>query len=177
MDKAIIAQVSKILNPFRLGASYPVTGFLQKGFNIKSFMKDIVEWPEDKSGIYFFRLQGCSKNEAHTMLGRKALSEVIYVGRSRKICQRLSGHFKSNKHNAASLVYRITCDKRDSKHKTRESNMGTKAFEKEFDQIRKFLARHVQVSFHFEADPVRQALLEILFSQKFQTTFNEWETH
>ena len=177
MDKVDIRKVSKVLNSFKLGVSYPVVKFLQKGFNIKSFMNDIVEWPQEKSGIYFFRLEGCSKKEARAMLGKKALSEVIYVGRSRKICQRLSGHFKNNKHNAASLVYRITCDKMDAKHRTRESNMDTEAFESEFDKIRKFLARHVQVSFHFEADPVRQALLEILFSQKFQTRFNEWETH
>lgn len=162
---------------FQPAPDYSVASLLEEGFGAGRFAKEVLGWTEDTGGIYFFKLLPGAESKATGILGRSALSPIPYVGRSRKICQRLVNHFKGKGHNSASLVYKITCNKLNAAGQTRDANMDNPAFLEEFETIRVFLANNIRVAFFREENPVRQALLEILFSQRFESDFNEWETH
>lgn len=173
----LMSDLRSTLLSFQFKQDVSVAGVLENGYGAGRLRKEVFGWPKEQGGIYFFKLPMKYARHAREILGITPQSEVIYVGRSRKICKRLVDHFKKNSHNTASLVYKITCDKLNASGGSRSHNMADSKFVKEFDAIRLFLVEHVRVAYHIESEPVKQALLEILFSQKYTSDFNAWETH
>lgn len=137
--------------------------------------KEVFGWSKDRAGIYFV---SCKNHTAlERLIGAGPIRKIFYVGRSNTFSQRIAGHFKEANPNSASLAYNMTIAKLGIMDKTRKQNMDSPPFRKVYEEIVSFLQRSAVVAFHFEENPTRQALKEILFAEKYNTTFNTWATH
>ena len=101
----------------------------------------------------------------------------VYVGRSRKLRQRLSQHIRrSSGHFAASLAFLMA--RRDMKKVkgTREELLEIPKFKRAFDRAKNRIGgmtlRFVEVD-----DPYFQYLFEMYVALALKTEFNKFETH
>jgi predicted GIY-YIG superfamily endonuclease len=116
------------------------------------------------SGVYLF-----SEGDAH-----------LYVGRTRRLRRRLIEH-SSPQLLDAPFAFRLarqevgktvaTYTKQDSRRTLRTDPTFRAAYRSAIDRIRSMDIRYVE-----EADPVRQALLEIYVSVVTQSPYNEFKT-
>lgn len=120
-----------------------------------------------KEGIYLF-----SEGRNH-----------LYVGRSRDIRGRVARHsWPSATHRMAAFAFRLAREVTgylDASYKTEGSRsklMQYPDFRAAFDKA-KTRIRKMDVRFVEEADPVRQALLEIYVAVNLRTPYNDFRTH
>ena len=157
-------------------AWYPMALYSEPAKASAAFYKEILGWNSDKSGIYFFRTKSCREFNQHTGLAIKR--RLFYVGRAGKIARRLNRHLQVVSANSASLVYKITAQALNRTHIARNTNMQDEAgFRRHFVSNQAFLRDTCEMSYFECQNDYRQALLEILFSLRFRTPFNEWKTH
>src|SRR5205807_3657470 len=120
-----------------------------------------------KRGIYLF-----SEGDRH-----------LYVGRTNRIRQRLAGHCRpSSNHFCATFAFRIAREETGSL-KAAYSSMGSRGnlvrdltFGPAFVEAKARIA-NMDVRFVEEANPVRQALLEIYVAVTLETPYNDFENH
>jgi predicted GIY-YIG superfamily endonuclease len=108
----------------------------------------------------------------------------LYVGRSNTVKKRIGRHSRpSATHKMASFAFRIARKKTGNMTPTYKKGEGSRdalmndakfvaAFEDAKARIRKMNLRFVE-----EADPVRQALLEIYVAIALDTPYNEFDNH
>jgi uncharacterized protein (UPF0297 family) len=108
----------------------------------------------------------------------------LYVGRSNTIRKRIGRHSRpSATHNMASFAFRIARKKTGNLKPSYKKGEGSRialmsdakfvaAFDDAKTRIRKMNLRFVE-----EADPVRQALLEIYVAIALDTPYNEFDNH
>ena len=120
-----------------------------------------------KEGIYLF-----SEGRNH-----------LYVGRSRDIRGRIARHSRPGAtHRMAAFAFRLAREVTgylDASYKTEGSRselMQYPDFRAAFDKA-KTRIRKMDVRFVEEADPVRQALLEIYVAVSLRTPYNDFRTH
>lgn len=120
-----------------------------------------------KEGIYLF-----SEDQEH-----------LYVGRSRDIRGRIARHSRPGAtHRMAAFAFRLAreatgyLDASYKKEGSRSKLMQDPDFLDAFDQA-KTRIREMDVRFVEEANPVRQALLEIYVAVSLQTPYNDFRTH
>ena len=120
-----------------------------------------------KEGVYLF-----SEDREH-----------LYVGRSKDIRGRIGRHcLPGATHRMAAFAFRLareTTGRLDASYKqegSRRELMQDPAFRAAFDQA-KTRIREMDVRFVEEADPVRQALLEIYVAVSLETPYNDFRTH
>ena len=120
-----------------------------------------------KEGIYLF-----SEDRKH-----------LYVGRSRDIRGRIARHSRPGAtHRMAAFAFRLareTTDNLDASYKTEGSRselIQYPDFRAAFDKA-KTRIREMDVRFVEEANPVRQALLEIYVAVSLRTPYNDFRTH
>ena len=120
-----------------------------------------------KEGIYLF-----SEGRNH-----------LYVGRSRGIRGRIARHSRPGAtHRMAAFAFRLAREVTghlDASYKTEGSRsklMQYPDFRAAFDKA-KTRIRKMDVRFVEEADPVRQALLEIYVAVNLRTPYNDFRTH
>ncbi len=120
-----------------------------------------------KEGIYLF-----SESRNH-----------LYVGRSRDIRGRIARHSRPGAtHRMAAFAFRLAREVTghlDASYKTEGSRselMQYPDFRAAFDKA-KTRIRKMDVRFVEEADPVRQALLEIYVAVSLRTPYNDFRTH
>jgi len=154
---------------------YPLAHLAQSGQGVSTFRRKILGWESEQSGIYFFRCKNLSDFKKAT--GITPRKRLFYVGRSGKIVSRINGHISSPSHYSASLVYLMTTMSRHKHLNNRAANMNVEGFRNRFRAIQKFLRHECEMSYYLCPNNEKQALLEILFSLKFRTQFNEWKTH
>lgn len=94
-------------------------------------------------------------------------NQVIYVGISQKVIQRLIQHTKGINHNQASLAYKIA--KKQSGH-----NGGRR--ELALDRGKEFL-QECTFAFMKLTNPVERNLFEAFLIMHYKTKFNDFETH
>lgn len=110
-------------------------------------------------------------------------SDSIYVGRSRRLRQRLQEHVRHKAgHNQASFAFllarEMTGNKTASYQETgsRDDLLRNPAFEQAFreakDRIRKMQLRFVE-----EPHPVRQCLLEVYVATAVEARYNDFDSH
>ena len=128
-----------------------------------------VSLPKDmpKEGIYLF-----SEGRNH-----------LYVGRSRDIRGRIARHSRPGAtHRMAAFAFQLAREVTghlDASYKTKGSRselMQHPDFRAAFDKA-KTRIRKMDVRFVEEADPVRQALLEIYVAVNLRTPYNDFRTH
>jgi hypothetical protein len=119
------------------------------------------------SGIYLW-----TENEHH-----------IYVGRSRRMKQRLQEHARpSSGHNQASFAFLLARDATGmtepsySPTGSRDQLLQDASFKTAFDDAKKRL-RQMHIRFVEELDPVRQCLLEVYAATVLMTRYNSFESH
>lgn len=120
-----------------------------------------------KEGIYLF-----SEDQEH-----------LYVGRSRDIRGRIARHSQPGAtHRMAAFAFRLAreatgyLDASYKKEGSRSKLMQDPDFLAAFDQA-KTRIREMDVRFVEEANPIRQALLEIYVATSLQTPYNDFSTH
>ncbi len=155
---------------------YPMALYSEPGKASAAFYKEVLGWNNDKSGIYFFRTKSCRDFEHHT--GLTIRRRLFYVGRAGKIARRLNRHLQVANANSASLVYKITAQALNRTQIGRNANMQDEdGFRLQFVSNQSFLRNTCEMTYIECPNDHRQALLEILFSLRFKTPFNEWKTH
>lgn len=120
-----------------------------------------------KSGIYWLSERGDS----------------IYVGRSRRIRQRLQEHIRpSSDHNQASLAFLLAREKTgrlDATYRTADSRaslLKEPSFLAEF-KLAKNRIGEMDVRFVEETHPVRQCLLEVYVATVVKARYNDFDSH
>src|SRR3989339_1257184 len=100
----------------------------------------------------------------------------FYVGISRSVVKRLTQHVKGKTHFAASLAYRMACDRRP--HTLRRTfAMQDMQFQKEFNRA-KMEIQSMDVAVIEINDPVELYLFEVFCAMQFGTCrFNTFTTH
>jgi predicted GIY-YIG superfamily endonuclease len=109
--------------------------------------------------------------------------QAWYVGRSNRMRQRLQQHCRrSAEHNTAPFAFRLAREVTDKTRATYSQKDSRAALEKDphfqavfrtqKERIGKMDLRYVQ-----EADPVRQALLEIYVALASRAKYNDFDTH
>lgn len=155
---------------------YPLSAYSQPGKAAGAFYKETLGWESDKSGIYFLRAKRMTEFEASTGLSLKR--RLFYIGRAGQIARRLNRHLQVVNHNSASLVYKITAKSLDRSDKRRNDNMSDlDSFLPAFQATQRYLRDQCEMTYFLCDNDSRQALLEILFSLRFRTEFNDWKTH
>ena len=107
----------------------------------------------------------------------------LYVGRSNRIRKRLHGHCRlSSDHNSATFAFRIareetgnrtaTYSTEGSRGELERDSVFAKAFSKAKTRVRAMDIRYIA-----EADPMRQALLEMYVALSLETPFNDFDNH
>jgi hypothetical protein len=105
----------------------------------------------------------------------------LYAGRSNQIKQRLRAH-ASRSHRKAAFAFRLAREETGRKRPTykpqgsREALMRDPAFAAAFARALSRI-RRMEVRFIEEADPTRQALLEIYVATALGTPYNDFDTH
>ncbi len=107
----------------------------------------------------------------------------LYVGRSRKLRKRLRQHsIASAQHNQAVFAFKLARETTGrlaaaySATGSRIALCAEPAFAEAFQQA-KARVRNMDLRFVEEADPTRQALLEIYASVVLRTKYNDFDTH
>jgi predicted GIY-YIG superfamily endonuclease len=107
----------------------------------------------------------------------------LYVGRTRKLRQRLRQHSVAGaQHNQAVFAFKLAREMTGqmaaaySKAGSRAALCAEPAFAQAFHEA-KARVRRMDLRFVEEADPTRQALLEIYASVVLRTKYNDFETH
>ena len=155
---------------------YPLSSYSVPGKAAGAFYKETLGWASDNSGLYFLRAKRASDFEAFTGVPLKR--RLFYVGRAGQISRRLNRHLQVVNHNSASLVYKITAKSLDRNHMTRNDNMSdVEGFLPAFQATQRYLRDHCEMTYFLCDNDHRQAILEILFSLRFRTEFNDWRTH
>ena len=110
-------------------------------------------------------------------------SRPLYVGRTRKLRQRLRNHCGSaSGHNQAVFAFKLAREATGrmkagySKHDSREVLIANADFSSAFVAA-KARIRRMELRFVEEKDPLSQALLEIYASYVLRTPYNDFETH
>jgi predicted GIY-YIG superfamily endonuclease len=119
------------------------------------------------AGIYLF-----SENDKH-----------LYVGRSNRIRQRLQEHCRpSSSHNTAPFAFRLAREatgKLNASYVEKDSRGHLESqpeFKVAFTEAKHRVGR-MQVRFVSEADPLRQALIEMYVSICLETPYNDFDNH
>lgn len=118
-------------------------------------------------GIYLF-----SENDLH-----------LYVGRSNRLRKRLQDHCRpSSGHNSATFAFSIarretgnltaTYSKCGSRSELEKDPKFAEAFSRAKSRVREMDVRYVE-----EADPMRQALLEMYVALSVESPFNDFDNH
>jgi predicted GIY-YIG superfamily endonuclease len=107
----------------------------------------------------------------------------LYVGRTRKLRQRLRQHSVAGaQHNQAVFAFKLAREMTGriaaaySVAGSRAALCAERAFGEAFKQA-KAQVRNMDLRFVEEADPTRQALLEIYVSVVLRTKYNDFDTH
>lgn len=107
----------------------------------------------------------------------------IYVGRSRRIRQRLQEHVRpSSGHNQASFAFLMArqetgmTDASYSPAGSRAQLLNDPIFKETFDTAKQRLAK-MELRFVEETHPVRQCLLEVYVATALKTPFNDFASH
>jgi len=107
----------------------------------------------------------------------------LYVGRTRNLRRRLRQHsVAGSKHNHAVFAFKLAREKTNRLTAT-YSRIGSRtalAADVEFGEaftLAKTRVRNMDLRFVEEADPTRQALLEIYASVVLRTKYNDFDTH
>ena len=154
---------------------YALDSFSQAGQASGYFLKNVLKLESDPSGIYVLRAKNLS--DFYSTTGLSITKKLFYVGRAGEIARRLNRHLKVEKHNSASLVYKLTAQSLDRTSVRRAKNMENKKFREAFRANQSYLRDECEVSFLEVENDERQAIVEILLSLRFATPFNEWKTH
>ena len=154
---------------------YSLSSFREKGKGAAAFYKESLGWESDKSGIYFIRSKNINDFKRTTKI--RLCQKLIYIGRSGLIARRLNRHLKVEKHDSASLAYKITSTGLGRSERKRLENMNDPSFFNKFRSNQKFLSEQCELSYFLCENDENQALLEILFWLRFRTQLNEWKTH
>jgi predicted GIY-YIG superfamily endonuclease len=109
--------------------------------------------------------------------------QTLYVGRTRKLRQRVRQHSTPGaQHNQAVFAFRLAREK-TGRGKAAYSTEGSRmnmcrepGFRDAFTEA-KARVRNMELRFVEEADPLRQALLEIYVSVVLGTRHNDFDTH
>ncbi len=123
--------------------------------------------PKDmpKAGVYLFSEAG----------------RPLYVGRAKTLRKRLQNH-THNSHNQATFAFLL------ARHETgnlkasyqprgsRKDLLTDPEFRAAFDAARERV-RHMDVQFVEEADPIRQAILEVYAALETRAEYNDFDTH
>ena len=120
-----------------------------------------------RAGIYLFTEDG----------------KHLYVGRTNRLKQRLQQHCRpSSKHNIAPFAFRLA---RNATGNTQASyrQIGSRDelanrpdFQKAFNYAKSRIKK-MEIHFVEEAEPMRQALLEMYVSVCLKTPYNDFDTH
>lgn len=154
---------------------YPLSSFGESGKGAVSFFRETLSWESDKSGIYFIRSKNINDFKQTTRI--RLCQKLFYIGRAGLIARRLNRHLKVEKHNSASLVYKITSIGLNRSDFKRNENMGDSSFLEQFRSNQNLLREQCELSYFLCDNNEDQALLEILFWLRYRTQFNEWRTH
>jgi predicted GIY-YIG superfamily endonuclease len=107
----------------------------------------------------------------------------LYVGRTRRLRQRLRQHsIEAAQHNQAVFAFKLAREVTGrltaaySASGSRVALCAEPAFAEAFQQA-KSRVRNMDLRFVEEADPTRQALLEIYASVVLRTKYNDFDTH
>jgi predicted GIY-YIG superfamily endonuclease len=107
----------------------------------------------------------------------------LYVGRTRRLRQRLRQHsIEAAQHNQAVFAFKLARGATGrltaaySTKGSRKAMCAEPAFAEAFQQA-KARVRNMDLRFVEEADPTRQALLEIYASVVLRTKYNDFNTH
>ena len=110
-------------------------------------------------------------------------SQHLYVGRSRNVRRRLGGHSRpKSTHGMAAFAFRLAREATGQLRATykrewsRSALVLDEAFQAAFVTA-KARIREMAVRFVEEADPVRQAVLEVYVAVALQTPYNDFDTH
>jgi predicted GIY-YIG superfamily endonuclease len=107
----------------------------------------------------------------------------LYVGRSNRLRKRLQDHCRPGSgHNSATFAFRIarretgnltaTYSKRGSRSELEKDPKFAEAFRRAKDRVREMNIRYVE-----EANPMRQALLEMYVALSTESPFNDFDNH
>lgn len=120
-----------------------------------------------RAGVYLFSERG----------------KHLYVGRTNRIRQRLQEHGRpSATHNSAPFAFLIARRKTSRVRATYVKDGSRRALERDpkfrraFEQA-KARVRRMDIRFVEEADPTRQALLELYAAIALSTPYNDFDTH
>ena len=109
--------------------------------------------------------------------------QTLYVGRTRRLRQRLRQHsVPGAQHNQAVFAFRLAREmtgRLTATYSAKGSRVALSAdpvFAEAFNQA-KSRVRNMDLRFVEEADPLRQALLEIYVSVVLGTKYNDFDTH
>jgi len=105
---------------------------------------------------------------------------ALYVGRTNKMKNRLK-YYTNNSHNQATFAFRIAGEKTGKKatyrkEGSRKNLLEDDVFKDEFDNARDRI-RKMDVQFIEEADPNRQAVLEICTTLRVKAIYNDFDNH
>ncbi len=132
-------------------------------FTLKALHKDL-----PSAGIYLFSEDGHN----------------LYVGRSNNIRRRIKLHCRpSSQHNQATFAFKVTREITGNLKATYKSGIGSRAAlvkEPEFLQCftdQKSRISDMDIRVVEEADPNRQALLEMYASIVLETPYNDFDNH
>lgn len=164
----------KIVENWKPPKWYSLSSFNETGKGAVTFYKETLGWDLDKSGIYFIRSKKINDFKQTTNI--RLCQKLIYIGRAGLISRRLNRHLKVEKHNSASLVYKITSTGLGRSTLKRRENMRDPSFLAKFRSNQEFLREQCELSYFLCENNEDQALLEILFWLRFRTQFNEWKT-
>ncbi|MFX1566596.1 MAG: GIY-YIG nuclease family protein [Promethearchaeota archaeon] len=107
--------------------------------------------------------------------------KALYVGRTNNLRNRLQYHTR-NKHNQATFAFLLAREKTGKtkasyqKVGSREDLLNQPDFRFAFDEARQRI-KEMDVQFVEEADPIRQALLEICTAMKVRARYNDFNNH
>ncbi len=107
--------------------------------------------------------------------------QVLYVGRTNKIRQRLQFHTRNN-HNQATFAFllarHITGRIKASYKKSgsRSDLLSGQGFREAFDKARQAI-REMDIQFIEEREPTKQALLEICVAMRTRAKYNDFDNH
>jgi len=105
----------------------------------------------------------------------------LYVGRTNKLRNRLKYHTQNN-HNQATFAFLLAREKTGKikasyqKAGSREDLLTQPDFRSAFDEARQRI-KEMDVQFVEEADPIRQALLEIYTAMSVRARYNDFDNH
>lgn len=154
---------------------FPLSSFSISGKGAAAFYEETLKWANDQSGIYFIRTKNVDDFRETTNIPLR--QRLFYIGRAGAIARRLNRHLKVEKHNSASLVYKITAIGLNRNGVKRNTNMDDNDFLEQFRTNQDFLRQECELSYCLCENNENQALLEIFFWLRFKTAFNDWKTH